>query len=176
MQAVNSNYSAQLKQLPKLLVIGHGRHGKDSVGEILRKNYGLSFVSSSEFAAEKAIYPLVSDIYVNWQEAYLDRHNHRDMWFHAIRAYNLRPGPMLAEQMLEDHDLYVGMRSRDELERSRHVFDAIVWVDASERLPCEPGSSMELTKEDADFVIDNNKPESELTGSVADFLVQARFA
>jgi len=27
----------------KLLVIGHGRHGKDTVCEILQQNYNLSF-------------------------------------------------------------------------------------------------------------------------------------
>lgn len=78
-----------------LLIIGHGRHGKDSVGDILRSKYGMRAVSSSEFAAEKAVFPLVSGIYPDWRAAYEDRHAHRDLWFHAIRAYNLRPGPSL---------------------------------------------------------------------------------
>jgi hypothetical protein len=31
---------------PKLLVIGHGRHGKDTVCEMLRDHYGYTFESS----------------------------------------------------------------------------------------------------------------------------------
>jgi hypothetical protein len=41
----------------RLLLIGHGRHGKDSAGDILRDRYGLRSVSSSEFAAQKAVFP-----------------------------------------------------------------------------------------------------------------------
>ena len=151
----------------RLLIIGSGRHGKDSVGGILRDQYGLRSISSSEFAARKAVFPLVSDIYPDWRAAYDDRHAHRELWFHAIRAYNLRPGPMLAEQILVDHDIYTGMRSRAEFERSRQSFDLVVWVDASGRLPPEPAGSMELTADDAGWIIDNNGPADALGGEVA---------
>ena len=154
----------------RLLIIGHGRHGKDTVGDILRDNYGLRAVSSSEFAAQKAVFPLVSDLYPDWRAAYADRHAHRDLWFHAIRAYNLRPGKMLAEQILERHDIYTGMRSRDEFERSRHVFDLVVWVDASRRLPPEPGGSMELSSGDAGWIVDNNGAPDALPGEVGKML------
>jgi len=150
----------------RLLIIGHGRHGKDAVGDILRASYGLRSASSSEFAAQKAVFPLVSDLYPDWRAAYDDRHAHRDLWFHAIRAYNLRPGKMLAEQILDENDIYTGMRSRDEFERSRHVFDLVVWVDTSRRLPLEPCGSMELVADDADYVIDNNGPIDALPGRV----------
>lgn len=151
----------------RLLIIGHGRHGKDCVGEILARDYGLRSVSSSEFAAQKAVFPLVSDLYPDWRAAYEDRHACRDLWFHAIAAYNLRPGPMLAEQILERHDIYTGMRKRAELDRSRHLFDLVVWVDASRRLPPEPGGSMELSADDADWIIDNSGPVGALPGEIA---------
>ncbi|GAB5431199.1 MAG: hypothetical protein EpisKO_05690 [Epibacterium sp.] len=134
---------------------------------MLAREYGLRVVSSSEFAARKAVFPLVSDLYADWRAAYEDRHAHRDLWFHAITAYNLRPGPMLAEQILERHDVYTGMRRRAELEGSRHLFDLVVWVDASRRLPTEPESSMELTPADADWVVDNNGPLEDLPGEIA---------
>jgi len=158
----------------KLLIIGHGRHGKDSVGEILAHDYGLAFVSSSEFAAQKAVFPMVSDIYVDWHQCFADRHNHRELWGHAIAAYNLRPGPMLAEQILEVHDVYVGMRRRSELERVRALFDFVVWVDRSDHLPPEPLSSNDLTADDADYVIDNNGALCDLPGEVADMMQIAR--
>lgn len=162
----NSNRVSLLGAM-RLLIIGHGRHGKDSVGDILRDEYGMRVTSSSEFAAQKAVFPLVSDLYPDWRQAYEDRANHRDLWFHAIKAYNLRPGPMLAEQILVDHDIYTGMRSRDEFERSAHCFDLVIWVDASDRLPPEPEGSMQLVAADAGWIIDNNGPEAALPGEVA---------
>lgn len=162
-----SPFELDLCRRARLLIIGHGRHGKDSVGEILRDRHGMRSASSSEFAAQKAVFPLVSDLYPDWRAACADRHAHRDLWFHAIRAYNLRPGPSLAEQLLEHHDIYIGMRSRAELEGSRDLFDLVVWVDASDRLPPEPGGSMELGTGDADLTVDNNGPATALPGEVA---------
>lgn len=149
------------------LIIGHGRHGKDTAAALLSELGGFSFVSSSEFAAQKAVFPLVADLYPDWQAAYADRANHRALWFHAIAAYNLRPGPMLAEQILADHQIYTGMRMRAEFDRSRHLFDAVIWVDRSRVLPPEPGTSMELTAADADLVLDNNGSPEALRGRVA---------
>lgn len=156
----------------RLLIIGHGRHGKDSVGDLLRDLYGLRAVSSSHFAAQKAVFPLVSDLYEDWRAAYEDRGNHRDLWFHAIRAYNLRPGKMLAEEILEEHDIYTGMRSRAEFVRARSVFDLVIWVDASDRLPPEPAGSMELSAADADLIVDNNGPADALPRKVGGLVAE----
>ena len=139
-----------------ILIIGHGRHGKDTAAAFLSEIYGLSFVASSEFAARRAVFPLVSDLYATWQDCHADRTRHRSLWFHAIAAYSARPGPSLAAQALQDHDIYVGMRRRAEFDQARDLFDLVIWVDALRRLPSEPGVSMELTEVDADLTLDNN--------------------
>ncbi len=151
---------------PRLLVIGAGRHGKDTAAALLAAALGISAVSSSEFACRKAVFPLVADLWPDWQSCYADRAAHRELWFHAIAAYNLRPGPSLAAQILVDHGIYVGMRRRAELLAQRDLFDAVIWVDASARLPAEPASSMELTASDADLVIDNGGSVSDLAAAV----------
>ena len=63
----------------KLLVIGHGRHGKDTVCEILRDKYNYTFESSSKFCSTRFIYNQLKDKYgyVNEEQCYADRHNHR---------------------------------------------------------------------------------------------------
>lgn len=53
-----------------------------------------------------------------------------------------------------------------EFERSRDAFDLVIWVDASRRLPPESGGSMELTKNDAGWIIDNNGSADALPGEV----------
>lgn len=157
----------------KILIIGHGRHGKDTVREILESDHGMTGVSSSEFAAQKAVYPLMREMYRDWRECYEDRANHRELWFHAIAAYNLLPGPSLAEQILAGHDIYTGMRSRAEFRKSEYLFDLIVWVDRSRVLPPEPDGSMELRAVDADVIIDNNGSLDNLKRHV-DQLIAAR--
>lgn len=144
----------------RILIIGHAQHGKDTVAEMLRDNYGIKFGSSSHFAINKAVWPMVKDRGV-WQSPealYNDRANHREMLYHAIRAYNLIPGTSLAEQMFQEgYDCYVGMRSADEFFATRHLFNSVVWVDASRRKPLEGSGSMDLTSNLANYWLDNNK-------------------
>ena len=51
------------KKFPTLCLVGHMRHGKDSMAEILQDEFGLRFKSSSEAAAEIFIYDVLSKKY-----------------------------------------------------------------------------------------------------------------
>lgn len=132
----------------KLLIIGHARHGKDTVAEILRDHHGLKFVSSSYFAAERVVRPALAACgieYPTLDDCYADRMNYRAFWYEAIKAYNRGGTSRLAEDILTENDMYVGMRSATEYHASKHLFDKILWVDASGRgLPPEPVSSMDI--------------------------------
>ncbi len=70
----------------KLLVIGHGRHGKDTVCEMLRDEYNYNFISSSQFCADHFIYNDLKDKYgyTTAEECYADRHNRRADWYNMI--------------------------------------------------------------------------------------------
>lgn len=76
---------------PKFLILGHARHGKDTVAEILRDCYGFAFTSSSLFCAEKVIWDAVHN-----QQAAIDRH---------IAAGS--PG-MSAGQLIEELEMMAG--------------------------------------------------------------------
>lgn len=125
----------------KLLIIGHGRHGKDTVAEHLRDKHGLSFVSSSYFLAERVVRPALMErglIYDTLEACYEDRVNHRVLWRDIIRAYNGDDPARLARAVLEVSDCYVGMRSHEEYTASRHLFDAVLWVNGFRRgLPAD---------------------------------------
>ena len=144
----------------KLLIIGHGRHGKDTVGEFLRDFYDLQFTSSSYFCAQFVYQdPFFNTLYEDVDACYRDRHSFRDYWAALITQYNTPNKTRTASEMFaQGNDLYVGMRRRDELAACREagLFDAVIWVDRSDHLPPEPTSSNELTSDDADYVIDNN--------------------
>ena len=151
---------------PKLLVIGHGRHGKDTVCEILRDNYGFSFESSSQFCSKLFIFDQLKDQYgyADEQECYADRHNHRSEWYDAICAYNVPDAARLGREIFKEHDIYCGLRNKKEYHAMRNtgVFDYAIWVDRSDHLPLEDESSMTLKQWMADYTIDNNGTLDEL--------------
>lgn len=128
---------------PKLIVVGHGRHGKDTVAEIMQEEYGLRFTASSLFCAEKVVWPLVRDqdgwddllrdlddlelynrvlaalrqahakLYPSAQACFDDRYSFRELWFQVIKRY-CTPKERLAQEILAENDIYCGIRSRDE--------------------------------------------------------------
>lgn len=152
----------------KLMVIGHARHGKDAVCEILVEKYGLSFISSSRFVLEKAVWPAMARRYRSVEECFADRHSCRAEWFGLIGAYN-RPDPArLGSELFAEHDIYCGLRSAREFHALKiaGVFDFAIWVDASERCPPEPRDSCTVEPWMADFVLDNNGALADLEGGV----------
>ena len=144
----------------KLLVIGHGRHGKDTVCEILRDRYDYSFESSSRFCSKLFIFNDLKDIYgySNEEECYEDRHNHRAEWYNAICDYNVPDPARLGREIFQAHDIYCGLRNKKEFHAMKNtgVFDYAIWVDRSDFLPPESKDSMSLEQWMADFTIDNN--------------------
>lgn len=145
---------------PKLLVIGHGRHGKDTVCDILANRYGYSFESSSQFCSKLFIFDMLKDQYgyKNEEECYADRHNHRAEWYNAICEYNIPDPAKLGREIFKEHDIYCGLRNKKEFHAMKNtgVFDYAIWVDRSDFLPPESKDSMSLEQWMADFTIDNN--------------------
>jgi len=157
---------AKIINKPKILVVGHARHGKDTVAQILKDGWGLNFCSSSYAAAEKVVFPVLSKEYgyTTLEECYADRVNHRSEWKALITEYNAFDKTRLAKEIMSENDIYVGMRCHKELGAcvEAKIFDHIVWVDASYRKEPEPISSNTIKKENADYVLDNNGSMNDL--------------
>ncbi|MFC3214635.1 hypothetical protein [Novosphingobium panipatense] len=173
MPPIDTN-AAQAARKPKLLIIGYGRHGKDTVAELLAERHGFTFASSSYFAAESVVRPALAACGVTYgslEECYADRVNHRAFWYEAISTYNGGGRSRLAEAILVDHDIYVGMRSNAEYLASRDLFDLVVWVDASGRgLPPEDIKSMDIAYDPRTMNrIDNGGSLEDLIKNVDDF-------
>jgi hypothetical protein len=144
----------------KLLVIGHGRHGKDTVCEILRDKYRYTFESSSQFCSKLFIYDQLKDKYgySSEEQCYADRHNHRTEWYDAICDYNVPDAARLGREMFAAYDIYCGLRNKKEFHAMKNagVFDYAIWVDRGDHLPPESKNSMSLEQWMADYTIDNN--------------------
>lgn len=161
---------------PKLMIMGYGEHGKDTVCKIINQLYGLTSISSSYFANEIAVYPFLKDLYgyQNPQECYDDRHNHRDEWFRLIKKFNTPDECRLAREIYQQHNGYNGVRDINEFTpiKTAKLFDWSIWVDALERKPPESAESCTVSREDADVVLSNNGAIEETTDEIIKLMSQ----
>lgn len=144
----------------KIMVIGHARHGKDSVCNVLCELYGLKFISSSLFVADKAVRPWLEQrgiVYNSMDDCYADRVNHRADWFDAIAAYNKDDPAKLGKELFAQYDVYCGLRNLREFQAlyNAKAFDVCFWVDRSGHVPLEPETSFTIPRKVADYIIDN---------------------
>jgi hypothetical protein len=165
----------------KIMVIGHGRHGKDTVSEILEEEYGYKFISSSLFCADKVMYPISKNSktsitrprftlpwYSSVETCYADRHRHLSTWYEAIKAYNEFDPTRLGTDLYSEYDVYCGLRNKTEFHAMRNagLFDVAIWVDRSDHVEPEEESSCTVEQWMADFTIDNNGDLGDLNRNV----------
>ena len=153
-----------------LLIIGHARHGKDTVAQMIEDMFQLTFESSSQAAADIFIYDELKDKYgyQTPEECFEDRVNHRKEWHDLICDYNKEDKARLAKGILERADMYVGMRSSEEIREclNQGLFDYVVGV-YDPRKPHEPRDSFNIDLfVDADIVIPNGAGLGELKARI----------
>ena len=131
----------------KILIIGHARHGKDTVAQMISDNTGLTFESSSVAAAKIFLYDALKDKYgySSFNECYEDRVNRRKEWHDLICEYNKEDKARLAKDILSINDMYVGMRSNEEVNKCLKdgIFDIVIGVFDPNK-PLEPKESFDI--------------------------------
>lgn len=162
----------------KLMIIGHGRHGKDTACEILRDDWGLTFESSSRFCSKRFIFDELKDKYgyETEEECYADRHNHRAEWFDMICGFNDPDLAALGKEIYKVHDIYCGIRNKREFHSLRNcgAFNYAVWIDRSDHVPLEDTDSMNLEPWMADFIVDNNGTLDQLKFNISQLMTHLR--
>ena len=93
--------------MKKLLIIGHARHGKDTVAEFLKELFGYTFKSSSVAASEIFLYDSLKAKYdyMDPIQCFEDRVNHRQEWHNLICDYNKEDKARLAKGILANSDM-----------------------------------------------------------------------
>lgn len=159
---------------PRLMVVGHARHGKDTFADMLcdLSNKIYKKRSSSECAIQYAIWPKLDEIYpayfaeklrahaIAWgfdsayEELYENRFNYRDEWKQLICDYNKDDKTRLMKQLYATSNIYVGIRSKQEFYAGRDegIFDLSIWVD-NPRVGAE--KTNELNPLDCDLIVNN---------------------
>lgn len=168
-----------LKPKKKVLLLGYGRHGKDTVADILKSSYGYQFSSSSFTCAEHVMLPAFRSAnkhnpgmfpyYATAEQCFEDRHNHRAFWFQEIERYNSPDKSKLGQLIFSQNDIYVGLRSKREFAavKMAGLYDVCIWVDRSDVLPAEGRDSCTVEPWMADYVLDNNGTLDDLRFNIA---------
>lgn len=138
----------------KILVLGHGQHGKGVVSDILH-NYGVRCCDSSMFSLKEVIWPVIGHQYKDMEECYEDRRKRRELWFTLISEYNKPDRSRLARELLSEYDAYIGMRCDNEFMHSYKLFDLIIWVDRSQHQRIDPTMRIQYNRLIMEH-IDNN--------------------
>lgn len=172
---------------PKLMIVGHARHGKDTLCEMLAK-HGYTWQSSSWACGEIAVWPTLQEAwelfhkghrelapdfpgpYVSFEECFDDRHNHRAFWYDCITEFNREDKTRLGRLIYEKYDIYCGIRNAQELAalREAKVIDFTIWIDRF-GMPPEDSSSMTVKPFQADHTIFNNGSLEDLQEKVDKF-------
>lgn len=120
----------------KILILGEARHGKDTLAEILQKEFNITSESSSIKALDVFLFDLLNSKYdkkySTKEEAFEDRisDENRAIWYNEICEYNKKDKCRLAKETLKTSDIYIGMRSIDELLecKKQKVFDLYLGI------------------------------------------------
>ena len=158
---------------PKVLILGKGRHGKDSFSELLTKELpNFTFTSSSWALAELIYEDIGKSLYLNVRDCFEDRINCRDSWYMWVCNYNSEDKAKLAKEILSKSDCYVGMRALEEYKASKNLFSFIFFVDASKRVSYVdetmkiPYDSKEMIKIDNNSDLENLKNQAKIAAEI----------
>ena len=163
----------------KILILGHGGHGKDEVAKIISNAYSLSFSSSSQaFIEIDEAFSLLRQVtsLKSKKAIFEERRCYRELLSLAISLYNTPDKTALVKHILKTNDIYVGLRCPLEYEPSKHMFDLILWVQRP-RFSLEKTMLIEYNPMEMEIVINDGSIDSlkgKVLGVVAEKLKQVK--
>lgn len=154
----------------KILVLGHARHGKDTVAELIANYTGESYRGSSEICAE-FVFDYMKDVfgYNSVECCFKDRSNHRAEWHNILKEYNKDDKAALGKLIYRTNLVYCGVRDTEELRAIKKEFNPLViWVCSKQRgVALEPVDSMNIELTGSMIVIENDSSVADLKTAVA---------
>ena len=137
----------------KIIICGHGGHGKTT----LARHLGLPYTDSTKIALEAIIWASWGLMeYDTMSDCYEDRRNQRARWQRTIAEFNHKDRARFGRLVFGYCNIYAGCRDQCEFNamKAANAFDVSIFVDASERLPLEQG--MTVTPDMCGIVVGNN--------------------
>jgi hypothetical protein len=153
----------------RILVVGHGRAGKDTACEYLASLTTLRFAGTTSRYLAKYV---AARLGVPEHEAYRTRHQNRHFWHRVGNEVRRHDPGLLVRESLAHAEIVGGVRDLQEIVacRQEQLVDFIVWI-ANDRVPRD--STVTFGERDCDITIPNHWGLDEFRGRL---LRLARFA
>lgn len=138
-------------------ICGASRAGKDFAAETLRDEFGLRYTHGTSLWAAQIVWAELTKTghgYDTPQEAWEDRHAHRELWKRIICRYNADDKTRLYRSALQNQDILTGVRALDELRACREARLVDTWLYIDRPGCVDP--TCEITAADCDYVIRND--------------------
>ena len=152
----------------KILILGHARHGKDTVARMLADELCWDYLPTSVYILDSLVYGKVQKAkgYDSVAEAYKNRDEDRVLWKLIIDTYTKGEPTKLIKDVLKRSDVYIGLRNSIQLKEAikENLFDIIIGV-FSPKLPLEETNEIDVF-DHSDFIIYNNGTYEELSQKV----------
>ncbi len=156
-------------EVKRILVVGHGRAGKDTACEYLAGVTRLRFAGSTSVFLARHV---AARLGVPEEEAYRSRHANRSLWHRVGNQVRRHDPGLLLRESLAHAEIAAGVRDLAEIEvcRREGLADLIVWV-ANDRVPRD--ATLTFGERDCDLTVPNHWGLDEFRGRL---LRLARFA
>jgi hypothetical protein len=153
----------------RILVVGHGRAGKDTACEYLASVTHLRFAGSTSVYLAKHV---AARLGVSKEEAYRSRHANRSLWHRVGNEVRRQDPGLLLRESLAQAEIAAGVRDLAEIEvcRREDLVDLIVWV-ANDRVSRD--ATLTFGERECDITVPNHWGLDEFRGRL---LRLARFA
>jgi len=136
----------------RIMVVGHGRAGKDTACEYLAKVTQLRFAGTTSLYLARYV---AARLGVTAEEAYCTRHSNRNFWHRVGKEVRKRDPGLLVRESLKNAEIVGGIRDLEEIAacRQENLVDLIVWI-ANDRVPRD--STVKFGERDCDIVVPNH--------------------
>jgi hypothetical protein len=136
----------------RIMVVGHGRAGKDTACEYLSRITSLRFAGTTSLYLAKYV---AARLGVTAQEAYRTRHLNRNFWHRVGREIRKQDPSLLIRESLEKAEIVGGVRDLEEIVvcKKDQLVDLIVWID-NDRVGRD--STVKFSERDCDIVVQNH--------------------
>lgn len=163
----------------RLMLLGEGECGKGTFCEHLEQHYAISSMSTSLMASTLFMYDKLKDKYgyKTPEECHADRRNHRQEWYEGIYEFNTPDLTKLVRRIYERYDACDGVRHAEEFGavKAKNMFDLSIWLDAGDRTEGEDSSSISVTRDMADVILDNSTTQEDFIRRIDRFMMVMGF-
>lgn len=150
----------------KILLLGYARHGKTTVSDILRDEYGFSLLDTSDFIVTDIL--ISNGRYKTMEEAYSNKERDRAIWYQDVIDYNTPDKARLAKALFAaGSDIYVGMRADEEYHATIDAVELhVIWVQDERKEP-ESRDSCTVEPSMATYILDNSGTLEQLRDNIS---------